>query len=499
VATVLSFVPVRAAARPPAAGRLRGERQQFGGFAQPARRSVGRALLALLLPAVLAAQVSFERTFGGAADDFGQSALACSGGYLVCGWTYSFGSGDANQYLVRTNDLGDTVWTRTYGAQSVEDNGLQVEPTFDTGFVVVGYSISSGRANMTLTKIDARGDSLWAREYGGSLDDMAYAVDQAPDSGFIVAGGTYSFGAGRPNIYAVRTDAQGDTLWTKTYGGAGEDYAFSVAATRDSGFMVCGWTRSYGVGMADIYLIKTDARGDTEWTRTYGGAEDDYGHAVRQTADGGYIIAGSTLSFGAGLADFYLVRINPSGDTLWTRTYGGDSSDLGHSVELTEDGGFIMAGQTSSFGAGNWDAWLVKTDSLGDTLWTQTVGDTGDDRCYSVQKTSDRGYIVAGSTGSTGAGGFDAWLVKTDSAGGVAVAEPEAPQTRASGATRFARGILTLSTGSGRQPTALLDASGRLVMSLHTGPNDVRHLPSGVYFVLVGNDGRRADKVVIQR
>jgi hypothetical protein len=242
--------------------------------------SSNRLLLSLfiLLPTVLAAQVTFERTFGGPADDFGHSALVCSGGYLLCGWTYSFGSGDANQYLVRTDEAGDTIWTLACGAQSSEDNGLKVKPTFDTGFVVVGYSIRSGRANMTLTKIGTRGESLWAREYGGSLDDMAYAVDQTPDSGFIIIGATYSFGTGRPNIYAVRTDARGDTLWTKTYGGADEDYAFSVAATRDSGFMVCGWTRSYGAGMADIYLIKTDVRGDTEWTRTYGGAEDEYGH-----------------------------------------------------------------------------------------------------------------------------------------------------------------------------------------------------------------------------
>lgn len=445
--------------------------------------------LSLSLPFLLLGLPTFERTFGGSADDFGHSALVCPGGYLLCGWTYSFGSGDANQYLVRTDELGDTVWTRTYGAQSIEDNGLKVVPTFDTGFVVVGYSVSSGRANMTLTKVSARGDSLWTREYGGSLDDMAYAVDQAPDSGFIIVGGTYSFGAGRPNVYAVRTDAQGDTLWTRTYGGANEDYAFSVAATRDSGFMVCGWTTSYGAGGADIYLVKTDAHGDTEWIRTYGGAEDEYGHTVRQTADGGYIVAGSTLSSGAGLADFYLVRINPSGDTLWTRTYGGDTSDLGHSVELTEDGGFIMAGQTSSFGAGSWDAWLVKTDSLGDTIWTRTVGDTGDDRCYSVQKTSDRGYIVGGSTGSTGAGGFDAWLVKTDSVGRVAVAEPGASPARAQGFTTIARGVLRLPSSLPSIQCSLFDASGCRVMRLRPGDNDIRTLSPGVYYVAMGVPG----------
>ena len=456
------------------------------------------ALLLGALPTFLAAQVTFERTFGGAADDFGHSALVCPGGYLLCGWTYSFGSGDANQYLVRTNELGDTIWTRTYGSPSGEENGLKVKLTFDTGFVVVGYAIRSGRANMTLTKIDARGGLLWAREYGGSLDDMAYAVDQAPDSGFVIVGTTYSFGGGRPNIYVVRTDAQGDTLWTRTYGGAGEDYAFSVAATRDSGFIVCGWTRSYGAGMADIYLVKTDARGDTEWTRTYGGAEDDYGHAVRQIADGGYIVAGSTFSFGAGLADFYLVRTDSSGDTLWTRTYGGDSSDLGHSVELTEDGGFILAGQTSSFGAGNWDAWLVKTDSQGDTLWTQTVGDTDDDRCYSVQRTADRGYIVAGSTGSTGAGGFDAWLIKADSAGRVAIAESDLPTAHTLGSATVARGFMHLPRTATRIHYSLFDAAGRQVLRLRPGPNDIQHLTAGAYFVRLTSDGRsRTSKLIV--
>jgi len=454
--------------------------------------------LFLYFPFLLLALPTFERTFGGGADDFGHSALACPGGYLLCGWTYSFGSGDANRYLVRTDELGDTIWTRAYGARSADDNGLKVKATFDGGFVIAGYSIRSGRANMTLTKIAAGGDSLWSKEYGGSLDDMAYAVDQAPDSGFIIAGATYSFGAGRPNVYAVRTDAQGDTLWTRTCGGSDEDYAFAVTATRDSGFMLCGWTRSYGAGMADIYLIKTDARGDTEWTRTYGGAEDEYGHAVRQTADGGYIIGGSTLSFGAGLADFYLVRTDANGDTLWTRTYGGDTSDLGHSVELTEDGGFIMAGQTSSFGAGSWDAWLVKTDSLGNALWTQAVGDTGDDRCFSVRKTADHGYVVAGSTGSTGAGAFDAWLVKTDSAGRVAITESGGPAARAPGFTTIARGVLCLPLSPASTHYSLFDPAGRRVLRLRPGPNDIRRLTAGAYFIRLTSDGRsRTDKLIV--
>ena len=185
-----------------------------------------------------------------------------------------------------------------------------------------------------------------------------------------------------------------------------------------------------------------------------------------------------------------------SGMITFVRTwYWGSVNSFAYNVHQTPDGGYAVS-TSAEFSPGTSSLALVKTDSLGDTLWTQTVGDTGDDRCYSVQKTVDRGYIVAGSTGSTGAGGFDAWLIKTDSVGRVAVSEPEAPPTRATGGTRFARGILNL---RGRQSAKLLDASGRPAMFLRTGKNDVRPLPSGVYFVLVGDDGRHTDKVVIQR
>ncbi len=451
MAAVLSFAPVRAAARPPAAGRLRGERQQFGGFAHPARRSVGRALLALLLPAVLAAQATFERTFGGPADDFGHTVVLTGTGFVLSGYSYARDSGAAEAYLVRTDSRGETLWTRMYGSDA-DDWSFKAIATADGGCAVVGYSINSGRADVSLLKTDADGDSSWWRTYGGSSDDMGYAVDQCPDSGYILVGGTFSFGAGRPNIYVIRTNADGETLWTRTFGGASEEYGFSVAATADSGFIICGWTRSFGAGAGDIYLIKTDARGETLWTRTYGGAGNDYGHTVKQTRDGGYVVAGSTFSYGAGESDFYLFRTDARGDTVWTRTCGGAASDLGHAVDLAADGGFIVAGQTRSFGVGNYDAWLVRTDSGGDTLWTRTFGGDQDERAFSVAATADGGFAFGGWTGSAGAGGADAWLVKTDPAGRIAIAEPGAVPARVVSGPTVVRG-----TGAG----LLYDVLGR--------------------------------------
>jgi hypothetical protein len=332
---------------------------------------------------------------------------------------------------------------------------------------------------------------------------MAYSIARNSDGGFVVAGVTYSFGSGRPNVYVLRTDSVGDTLWTRAYGGANEDYAFSARQAVDSGFIICGTTYSFGAGQSDVYLIKTNAAGDTQWTRTYGGAEHEHGHSVSQTADSGYVICGTTYSYGAGGADIWLIRTNANGDTLWTRTFGGDTADLGHSVAQTADHGFILCGQTASFGAGDYDAWLIKTDSIGDTLWTRTFGGGSDDVGYSVQPTNDGGFVVAGMTKSLGAGGADFYLIKTDASGRVAIEEPNASRPRLSTLALTCkpnpcRGVTKVSLtpqASGIEPLALriYDATGGLIRSLPfsrlmtsitwDGTDDLgRHVCPGTYF-----------------
>jgi len=252
-------------------------------------------------------------------------------------------------------------------------------------------------------------DTLWTRTYGGTNDDYAYSVRQTTDGGYIVAGWTDSFGAGSDDFYLVKTNNQGDTLWTRTYGGSEVEEAYSVQQTLDGGYIVAGTTNSFGAGTDDFYLVKTNSQGDTLWTRTYGGSAHDIAYSVQQTADGGYIVAGYTSSFGAD-DDFYLVKTNSQGDTLWTLTYGGVEDDWTYSVQQTTDGGYIVAGVTHC--AGNLNSYLVKTDSQGDTLWTCTYGGSSPDYACSVQQTSDGGYVVAGYTESFGAGNYDFYLVK---------------------------------------------------------------------------------------
>ncbi len=267
------------------------------------------------------------------------------------------------------------------------------------------------------TLLYARGlDTLWTKTYGGAVDDWGYSTLQTADNGYIIVGATKSFGAGENDVFLIKTDSLGDILWAKTYGGANNDCGYSVQETSDGGFIVAGVTASFGAGADDIYLIKTNADGDTLWTKTYGGTDNDVGHSVQLISDEGYIIAGGTSSFGAGADDVWLLKTDSNGDTLWTKTFGGTNSDCGHSVQQTLDDGFIVAGVTASSGAGEGDFWLLKTDPLGDTVWTRTYGRIRNDEAHYVQQTSDEGYIVAG-TGYWTMLGYEMVIIKTDKYG----------------------------------------------------------------------------------
>ncbi|OQX50743.1 MAG: hypothetical protein B5M53_11815, partial [Candidatus Cloacimonas sp. 4484_209] len=380
-------------------------------------------LICVIFASSLSGQIVFERWYGGSGSDFGRCvAQTTDKGYIVGGYTGSYGAGYTDFYLVRTDSLGDTLWTGTYGGSSW-DEAYCCAHTNDKGYIVVGHSESfSGTFDVYVVKTDSSGDTLWTKIFGGmSGNDAGFYVGQTTDKGYIIAGEAFSYNSG--DVYLIKTDSLGDSLWTRHYGGSGIDAGNDAARTADGGYIVVGKTNSYGAGDFDIYIVRTDSLGDTLWTKTYGGINDDVATSVARTTDGGFVIGGWTENFGSGMIDVYLVKSDSLGDTLWTKTYGGTSDDWCTSLAQTNDRGYIITGRTYSFGSGGSDVYLIRTDSLGDTLWTKTYGGGSDDNGYSVKQTLDGGYIIGGETQSFGAGGYDVYLIKTDGAGNSGIEE----------------------------------------------------------------------------
>jgi len=310
-------------------------------------------------------------------------------------------------------------FAKTYGGTS-DDFARFVQQTSDGGYIVVGETNSFGELDIFLIKTDAKGNIQWAKTY--EVMDFEYAsyVQQTSDGGYIVAGLTTHF-RGNLDILLIKTDANGNIIWAKTYEGTDYDYVSSVQQTSDGGYILAGYTGSFGAGESDIFLIKTEAKGNIQWAKTYGEKGSERASSVRQTSDGGYILAGYTDSFGAGEGDIFLIKTDANGNIIWAKTYGGEFDDKAFSVQQTSDGGYIVAGYTGSFGDGDWNIFLIKTDAKGNIQWAKTYGeaDTIDREAFPVQQTSDGGYILASTTISLGAGERDIFLIKTDARGNV--------------------------------------------------------------------------------
>ncbi len=446
---------------------------------------VGCVLLtAISLTSLAPAQTSWWRAFGGTDFDEGWSVQQTTdGGYIIAGYTKSFGAGASDVWLIKTDACGDPLWAKTYGSEGGGEAAYWMQQTTDGGYIVV--AVTGG--DVWLIKTDAEGDTLWTRTYGGPDTDFGFSVQQTSDSGYVIAGDTKSFGAGYWDFYLIRTNASGDTLWTRTYGGTGSDGAHSVQQTTDGGYIVAGTTSSFGAGNTDFYLIKTDAHGDTLWTRTYGGADYDESNSVQQTADGGYIISGWTGLPQVETRDGRVIKTDNRGDTLWTRTYGGTHVDDCNSVQQTADGGYIIAGTTGSFGTGDYDVYLIKTDASGDTSWTRTFGGRSSDQGLSVQQTTDGGYVITGSTFSFGAGITDLYLIKTDADGYVGVAEehlwaPTSSLKQAATTLSGTSGVRRLASG------IVYDAMGRRV----------HHPRPGIYFLRTATTGRPRKVLLVE-
>ncbi len=303
------------------------------------------------------------------------------------------------------------TWVKRYSGTIAS-----IQQTSDGRYIAIG-SISiigaggSAFTNVWVVRLDSNGEILWQKTYGGPVFDYGKSISPTPDGGYIAAGETDSFGAGSRDIWVLKLDAMGNILWQQTYGGNDYDWLGSIQTTVDGGYVVAGGTYSFGAGNADPWVLKLDAKGAVEWQRYYSSIYYGEASAVRQTSDGGYVIAGGTYSFGAGSEDGWILKLDANGNVLWQNTYGGTTTDFLTSIQLTSDGGYIAAGYTYSFGAGYGDIWVLKFNADGSVLWQKAyggTGGTGNDTANAVRQTADGGYVVAGN-----------YLIKLDANGSV--------------------------------------------------------------------------------
>jgi len=355
----------------------------------------------------------WTQTFGGSGDDKPYSLQqAADGGYIIAGTTTSYGAGGTDFWLIKTDENGNEEWNHAYGGSGWEVAN-SVQQATDGGYIVVGWAPSvDGHFDSWLVKVDESGNEEWTQTYGGTGSDLAYSVQQTVDEGYIIAGITSTYGAGYRDCWLIKTDEYGNEEWNQTYGGSGDDEAYSVQQTADGGYIIAGSTSSFGAGGKDFWLVKTDNYGNENWNQTYGGSDYDLAFSVQQTDDGGYIVAGFTSSYGAGSRDFWLVKTDNYGNEDWNQTYGGSYSEIAWSVHQTIDGGYIAAGYTNSYGVGVTNFWLLKTDENGNENWAQTYGGIYSDVAMSVQQTTDEGFVVAGRTTSYGAGETDMLVIR---------------------------------------------------------------------------------------
>ncbi|GIV32500.1 MAG: hypothetical protein KatS3mg031_0035 [Chitinophagales bacterium] len=402
-------------------------------------------------------ELQWQKSLGGSGDDKAKAVHQThDGGYIVAGYARSNNGdvsgnhGQSDYWITRLDGAGNLLWAYTYGG-SKSESANAIRQTVDGGFIVAGNSKSNdgdvsgnhGGEDFWVIKLDAIGALQWQKSFGGDHADEAYAVQQTMDGGYIVAGYTssnkfdVSGNHGGSDYWIVRLDAAGNLVWQKALGGSKGEKAYDIRITSDSGYIVAGYSESSNGnvsannGNKDYWIVKLDATGNLIWEKNYGGSKEDIATSIQPTADGGYVVAGSSKSSDGnvpannGDEDFWMIRLDSLGNILWSKTYGGSGKDEAYAVVVTDDGGYAIAGGSKSNdgdAAGNHgdsDFWIIRLDAAGTLLWQQMLGGNKNDKAFAMQQTSDGGFVLAGHADShnngdvTGHhGSSDFWVVK---------------------------------------------------------------------------------------
>lgn len=407
--------------------------------------------------------IQWQKTLGGSSLDFGKCGRATSdGGYIVTGWSNSYdgdvsgNNGNDDAWVVKLDDEGNLIWQNALGG-SLIDGSYSIQETSDGGFVAAGNTGSNdgdvsgfhGLQDFWVLKLDDQGNLVWQHALGGSDYDLAFSVEETSDGGFIVAGesksidGDVSGNHGGKDVWVLKLDAQGNLIWQNALGGSDHDVAYSIQETSDGAFIGTGYSRSNdgdvsgNHGGNDVWIFKLDAQGNLIWQNSLGGSEHDVAHSVQETRNGGFIAVGVSesndgdVSGNHGEQDFWVLKLDRQGNLIWQNSLGGSDDERAYSVQETSNGGFVVAGHTYSNDGdvsgyhGLTDAWVIELDPAGNLSWQRTLGGSSVDQANSIQETSAGVFIVTGRSSSNdgdvsgGHGSVDFWVVKLNSTVGI--------------------------------------------------------------------------------
>jgi hypothetical protein len=355
----------------------------------------------------------FQKNYGGSNDEFGKAVLEYPNGDLyVVATTNSFGYGQNDVYVIKTDAKGNTIWTKFFGGTG-DDEPNEIIQDADGNLLIIGTtdSYGAGSKDIYLLKIDTTGAMLWHKEFGGVADEIGEDITIADDGNYQITGMTASFGNGLRDVYLIKTNTSGTVIWSKTYGGALDDGGISLCKGSSGNLMLYCFTDNFGALNRDTYVIKVNSAGDSLDSWLYGGADYEQAVSISPTTDGNFVICGHTASFGHPEHNVYALKIAENGAVLWEKDYGNSFHDGAERGEQSDDGGFVFAGRSNSFGNNYEQVYIVKTDASGNLQWQKDIGGSEDDAGYNMVETDDS-YIIVGNTLSVTNGNNDVFLVK---------------------------------------------------------------------------------------
>lgn len=404
-----------------------------------------------------APSIQWQRAFGGSSNEYASGITQTTdGGYIVTGYTFSNNGdvignhGDADVWVIKLNPSGIIEWQKTLGG-SGEDWARRIRKTNDGGYIIVGRTNSTngdvsgfhgGNWDCWVIKLDSAGNITWQKALGGSSIDQGYDIQPTLDNGYIVTCGSNSNDGdvtgnhGGSDFWVVKLNASGSILWQKSLGGMGNDLGGSIQQTFDGGYIVAGTSNSINGdvtgnnGSDDFWVVRLDSLGNIIWQKSLGGSSIDASQCIKQTTDGGYIVCGYTFSNNGDVSgnhgnyDAWIVKFNSLGTIIWQKTLGGTNNDQVKYIQQTVDGGIILVGNSKSTDGdvsenqGDWDYWVVKLDEIGTIHWQKSLGGSSFDEADCIEQTTDGGYVIAGRTNSNNGnvngnnGGTDFWIVK---------------------------------------------------------------------------------------